>query len=142
MDFNNLEERRNNSDMHTDAMAERIKENMSLIVNTPYDDLPENIQLDILGHHSHMWKIKRLPSGVNVGIHELMYTTSICVGVEGNTLYEYRWCFKDHEEAVRQFELVDDLKWIPENPDEVLAAHRYTGRPLWVRRDENRMRIQ
>lgn len=82
--------------------------------------------------------IRKMSDGYFVATMRLAFTTAICVGPDHMCCYEYRWCFKDKEVALRELAKFDSLTHVPERHSYV--AHRYLGVPLAMEYDEYGLR--
>lgn len=57
--------------------------------------------------------IKILPDGHCAYLLPLMYTTALCLGATETTAYRFRFCFPNIEDAIRAFNEVQCVDWIP-----------------------------
>lgn len=79
---------------------------------------------------------RKLDDGEYIALQRLMFTMSVCMGVELTLAYKYRWCFEDPAEAVQFFNQAKQYDDIPEQR-ESLKGHRYLSKkPLLVVLDE------
>lgn len=75
---------------------------------------------------------RRLEDGEYIGLIKLLFTMSVCTGIEPNTPYKYRWCFKDAREAINFYGQAKEFDEIPEQRTS-LKGHRYLpNKPLLV----------
>lgn len=78
---------------------------------------------------------RKLDDGEWIALLPLAFTLSVCCGPDFINAYQYRWCFKDHEEAVHFFKTCKEVDEIPTRR-ESLKGHRYARAPLLVEYDE------
>lgn len=86
---------------------------------------------------SGIYNARKLPEGDWIGLHNLLFTTSVCMGVTPQAMFTYRWCFEDPQEAkafLNSATAVDDIPH-PEKRTS-LRGHRYLDKPLLIEKDE------
>lgn len=75
-------------------------------------------------------EVRKLESGEWVGLMRLMFTLSVCTGIEEITPFKYRWCFADPSEAKEFYNAIIEYDEIPTKRIS-LKGHRYqTGTGL------------
>lgn len=73
---------------------------------------------------------RQLDDGTWIGIYRLMYTWSVCSGVDSTNMFMYRWCFEEYEHALEFYNNMKELDDIPTNKTS-LVGHRFgTKGPL------------
>jgi len=80
--------------------------------------------------------VRKLDDGTWIGMLQLMFTMSVCVGITATQTHTHRWCFGDPIEASIFFGTIEHPRQIPEKR-ESLKGHRYpSGDPLLIEKDE------
>ena len=67
---------------------------------------------------------KKLPDGEWAAIMPLVFSTSVCCGIDYISPFKYRWCFKKPSDALDFFNGLKEFDDIPDN-QEGLVGHRY-----------------
>lgn len=80
-------------------------------------------------------KFRKLKDGEWICLYKLMFTMSVCCGVDMGSMYKYRWCFADHKEAEKFFNECENYDDIPSSRKS-LKGHRYLDKPRIVEYDE------
>lgn len=73
--------------------------------------------------------VRKLEDGEWVGLFPLLFTMSVCTGIEQITPFKYRWCFKDISEAENFYNTLMEYDEIPKERKS-LKGHRYQTSPL------------
>lgn len=81
--------------------------------------------LDIGGYT----EVRQLEEGDWVGILPLIFTTSVCCGIDLYSPFKYRWCFEDKKEAMLFYNSMVEFDEIPVHRTS-LKGHRFTTKPL------------
>lgn len=100
-----------------------------------FEDFTDEEKIAYFNNVLTVFKCRKLEDGTWIGLHELMFKRSICVGLGYNQIYQYRWCFKDRARAeieADKFKKIDD---IPELGS--FVAHRTATKPLVVKHPVN-----
>lgn len=77
---------------------------------------------------------KQLADGEWAAIMPLMFSMSVCCGIERSLAFKYRWCFSSTEDALEFFENLENFDDIPAKTDN-LVGHRYLDKPLLRQKD-------
>lgn len=78
---------------------------------------------------------RKLPDGEWIILHQLTFTLSVCCGITKDTMFKYRWCFKDRAEAIEFFNTCENYDDIPAKRTS-LVGHRYLTKPRLVEYDD------
>ncbi len=97
-------------------------------------DWDEEAVLAFLAENSYCMP-RQLEDGDWIGIQELMFTTSVCMGITPTSPFTYRWCFEDEVEAMQFLLNAREVDEIPTHRSS-LRGHRYLSKPLLIEKDE------
>ena len=96
-----------------------------------FDDWPDELVKEYLIDINHMITFRRLEDRSVVGVVLLTTTISICTGIDPINLFQYRWCFRDADEAKFFYQNIKELDEVPHvDHRKSLVGHRYTTAPL------------
>lgn len=73
--------------------------------------------------------VRKLADGEWVGLFPLLFTLSVCTGIEEITPFKYRWCFSDSNEAKLFYNSITEYDEIPLERQS-LKGHRFQSTPL------------
>lgn len=83
-------------------------------------------------------QVRKLEDGEWIGLLQLAFTLSVCMGIEDITPFKYRWCFANPLHAFKFFNLAEDYDEIPcEEYQQSLKGHRHQSKALLILNDEN-----
>lgn len=80
---------------------------------------------------------RKLDDGDWVGILKLATTWSVCNGINALAPFMYRWCFRDIDEAINFYNIVEEVDDVPEEGNrKSLVGHRWATKALLHMNDE------